>query len=157
MEVQEFYAKLRIKDIHQCFNYVEVEDLDRIFRQGSRSIDLITAISNLIQYVEGSKLLEINEVVNTDHHSYLINTNLEMYFDKEFSGWDKINKRMLDLNKRTHQKKFKEFTNELLDTIPIEDTIFEITRGDMIRETMEKVDQDTSFLLNKVKNRIEEQ
>jgi len=51
-------------------------------------------------------LLEHSKVVNTDYRSYVIDVNLEQYFDKEFSGWDKINKEMIDTNKMTHQEKF---------------------------------------------------
>ena len=60
-----------------------------------------------------------------DHRSYLIDTNLEQYFDKEFLGWNKINKEMINPNKRTHREKFKEYTKVLLDTISIEDSLFE--------------------------------
>ena len=78
-----------------------------------------------------------------------------MYFNEEFSEQDKINKGMLNPNKRTYWEKFKEFTEELLDAILIEDTIFEMIRSKVTREIMEKMDQDILFLLNKVKNRIE--
>ena len=93
--------------------------------------------------------------MNTNHQSYLIDINLEMYFDEEFLEWDKINKGMLDLNKRTYQEKFKEFTEELLGIILIKDIIFEMIRGEVIREIIEKVDEEILFLLNKVKYRIE--
>ena len=88
LDIQEVYIKLGIKDIHQYFNYIEVEDLDRTFWYGSKSIDSVVVTLNILQCVEGSKLLEINEVVRIDCRSYLIDINLEMYFDKEF--WDGI-------------------------------------------------------------------
>ena len=88
LDIQEVYIKLGIKDIYQYFNYIEVEDLDRTFWYGSKSIDSVVATLNILQCVEGSKLLEINEVVRIDCRSYLIDINLEMYFDKEF--WDRI-------------------------------------------------------------------
>lgn len=88
LDIQEVYIKLGIKDIYQYFNYIEVEDLDRTFWYGSKSIDSVVATLNILQCVEGSKLLEINEVVRIDCRSYLIDINLEMYFDKEF--WDGI-------------------------------------------------------------------
>ena len=72
-------------------------------------------------------------------------------------GCDKINKVILDLNKQTQREKFKEFIEELLDTIPIENIIFEMTRGRVTKELLEQVDQDISFIFNKVKNKIERQ
>jgi len=31
----------------------------------------------LIEFVEGSKLYEINDIINTDHRSYIIDLNIE--------------------------------------------------------------------------------
>ena len=57
-DMQNFYAKLGVKDVHQTFNYIKIEDLDRTFRHGSRTIDSIIVSPNIQQCVEGSKLLE---------------------------------------------------------------------------------------------------
>ena len=66
--------------MHQVFNYAEVE----------KCTDLIANILNILQYIKRSKLFEIDEVINANYRLCVINVNLEMYFDKEFSGWDKI-------------------------------------------------------------------
>jgi len=82
--VQEFYAQIRVKDVHQSFNYIEVE-VNGTYKHGSNCLDSIATSQDIMQYVEGSKLLEINKVVYTDHQSYLIDINFEQYFDKEFA------------------------------------------------------------------------
>ena len=45
-------------------------------------------------------VLETNEAINADHQLYVIDVNMKLYFDKELADWDKINKSMIDLNKR---------------------------------------------------------
>ena len=92
-----------------------------------------------------------------DHRSYLIDINLEQYFGEEFSGQDKINKRMIDTNKRTQREKFKEYTKELLDTIPIEDSLFEQLSENVTKEALKRIDQDIIFLLDKVWKKIKGQ
>ena len=47
---------------------------------------------------------------------------------------------MIDPNKRTHQEKFQEYAEELLDSILIEDSLFELLRGDASREALERID-----------------
>ena len=75
----------------------------------------------------------------------------------EFSGWNKINKRILDLNKRIHRKKHKKYIEELLDTIPIEDAIFKLNHNRVIKEALQIIDRDITYLMNKVRQRIEGQ
>ena len=53
-------------------------------------------------------MYEINEILDTNHHGYVVDIDLKEYFDQEFSSWDQINKSLLDLEKRLHREKFKE-------------------------------------------------
>ena len=56
---------------------IEVVNLDSIHIVGSRCIDSINVSYDLIEFVEGSKLCKINEIINTDHRSYVIDLNIE--------------------------------------------------------------------------------
>ena len=65
---------------------IKVEDLDQAHWWESKYIGSIAVILNIIHCIEGSKLFKIDKVVNTDHRLYVIDINLEIYFDEEFSG-----------------------------------------------------------------------
>ena len=65
--------------------------------------------------IEGIRLFETNEIINTDNRTCAVNVNLEEYFKEEFSGWYKIDRGVLDLNKRTRRNKFDECMDETLD------------------------------------------
>ena len=56
-----------MKDIHQQFNFIEVEDMDQMYKRDSKCIDSIAVVLNVLRYIEGSQLLEINEVINIDY------------------------------------------------------------------------------------------
>ena len=62
---------------------------------------------------------------------------------------------MIDPNKRTHREKFQEYVEELLDVILIENLLFELLGGDVKREDLKRIDQDITFLLDKVQKKIE--
>ena len=49
--------------------------------------------------------------------------NLEEFVQEEFSGWEKIERVVLDPSKRIHRNKFDEYGEETLDSIPLESTI----------------------------------
>ena len=53
-ELQEFFTKLRVKDIHQQFNFIKVEDMDRMHKHSSKYIDSIVVMLNVLQCIEGS-------------------------------------------------------------------------------------------------------
>ena len=42
----------------------------------------------------------MNEIIDMDYRSYVIDINLEGYFNEEVSEWDKINKSILDSSKK---------------------------------------------------------
>jgi len=54
--------------------------MDLTQKRGSKSIDSVAVLENLMTYIEGYKLLETNEVISTDHRLFIIDINLEDYF-----------------------------------------------------------------------------
>jgi hypothetical protein len=83
--VQQFYAEIGVKDVHSKINNIEMNQLDKTYKKGSRTIDSIAASSGIMNYIEGSKLVNYSEIVETDHRGYIIDVAMEEYFDIEFS------------------------------------------------------------------------
>ena len=59
-----------------------------------------------MEYVEESKLLKRNDIAHVDYLAYLVNINIEDYFEKEFSSWDNLNYILLDRKRKSHRVKF---------------------------------------------------
>ena len=70
-----------IKDIHQQYNFIELDEMDNTYRDGSKCIDTIAASESILSFVEGCRLYEINEILDTDHHRYVVDIDLKEYFD----------------------------------------------------------------------------
>ena len=70
------------------------------------SISSIAVSSGIMSYIEGCKLTNYNEIVETDHREYIIDVAIEDYFSIEFSNWDNINKVILNPLKRSHRERF---------------------------------------------------
>ena len=80
MEVKTFYVQLGLQDIYKTINSIEPENLDHIHRDGSNCIDSIATTYNIMEFIEGSLLIETNSIINTDYQSFLININIKEYF-----------------------------------------------------------------------------
>ena len=77
-------------------NQVAEDQLDVVQKRGSKCIDSIVITQSLLQFVEGCKLLEVNEIISTQYCFYLIDINLEEYFQEKFTSWNEINKAILN-------------------------------------------------------------
>ena len=70
-------------DIHSfCNRYHK----DSTYKKGSKSIDLVATTSRLLEYIDRYRLIDYNEIIVSNYQGYLIDINLENYFDiKQFS------------------------------------------------------------------------
>ena len=80
--------------------------MDNTHRDGSAPIDSITTSPNMMEYVEECKLIKTRNIVLSDYCGCIVNTNIEKYFGKQLSGWDQINRRIVDSSRRSHRKQF---------------------------------------------------
>ena len=60
--------------------------MDNKYQNRLKCIDTVTASDNILSFFEGSKLCEINEILDTDHCGYVIDVNFSVYFEEEFSN-----------------------------------------------------------------------
>ena len=81
--------------------------------------------------------MKFDTVIDTDHRSFLIDINLQQYFQEEFSKWDTINKCVINPNRRSYREKFKQFADEMLDMILLKRTIDEIEQITPSKECLE--------------------
>ena len=75
--------------------------------------------------------------------------NLEEHFQVEFSVWDKIERGILDRNKRAHEENFNKNVDETLDYFPLESTVQNMSISTVAHQKLRQTDQDF-FVLKKV-------
>ena len=107
--------------------------------------------------MEGSRVFETNEMTIAEHRVCVVDINLEQYFQEEFSRWDKIERVVLCPSKRNHRNKFDETGDETLDSITLESTIQTIIISAVAKKKLEQLEQDITFVLKKVREKIEVQ
>ena len=60
--------------------------MDNTYWDKSKYIDTIIVSDSILAFVEGCKLCEVNEILDTDYQGYIIDINLIKYFKQEFSN-----------------------------------------------------------------------
>ena len=66
-----------MQDIHYKHNNILLQRIDQTYKTGPKSINSIATSLNIMKYVEGYHLLEVNEIIISNHRSYLVDVNLE--------------------------------------------------------------------------------
>ena len=66
--------------MYYYYNQLSSNKIDPAQKRGLNCTDGIFIAEEMIEVIEGSKLLEVNEIVVTDHRSYIIDINLKEYF-----------------------------------------------------------------------------
>ena len=113
-DVRKFHNAINVHEIHPIINDVQINQIGKTYKNGSKPINSIAATSGILEFIDGCELLGYNEVVETDHRSYVIDISLEEYFNDEISEWDNIDRVMLNPARRSHRENFfQELENQL--------------------------------------------
>ena len=100
-------------------------------------------------------MVESNEIIITDHRAYIVDINIEEYFNETFSKWDIINKRILHPSRRSHYKQFVVEIKELMMQFNVEAMIDRVKYRRAYHEELETIDKSITMILNKVAKKIE--
>jgi len=105
-DITKFFEEIGVRDIHTTMNVLNNDKIDSTYKHGSKQIDSIAATNGIMNYIEGCRLMNYNEIVESDHRVFIVDMDIEEYFKDEFSGWDNINRVMINPARKSHQQKF---------------------------------------------------
>jgi len=153
-EIKQFYNKIGVRDVHSVVNNIELNDMDKTYINGRFQIDSIAASNGIMNYIEGCQVVDNNEIIHTDHRGYVIDVNLQEYFDDNFSTWDHINRVMLNPSRRSHKEKFTEIIDEQMNIYDLDDKLEELQQNPL-HEHIEIIDETITKIFNIARRKIE--
>ena len=153
-EIKKFHEEIGVHNIYQIINNVELEQIGKTYIHGSSPIDAIYASNGVLKYVDGCKILGNNEIVESDHKSYLIDIDLNEYFEDEFCEWDEVNKTILNPSRRSHREKFIKEVERQLNIYQIEIDL-ERMSTDCLNEEIEKIDNLITQIFRDATRKVE--
>ena len=68
----------------------------------------MAATHSVIEYADKHQLLGCNDVVESEHCSYVISVALDDYFNGKIGKWDDVNEVAMNPARRSHREKFIE-------------------------------------------------
>ena len=107
-EIKQFYREIGVKDMHSTINHIEISQMDNTNVKGSYPIDSIAASSEISEYIEGCQMVDHNEIIYIDHRGYMVDINLEDYFNDQMSYWNENHKVIINPSRRSHRERFVE-------------------------------------------------
>ena len=152
-EIQRFYRLLGLRDIHTTVNNIN-QPLDSTHINGSKCIDSIAMTVNLIDFVEESILLESCEIIPSNHHGYIIDLNLEDYFEESLTVIDKMSFQMINPSRKSHRQKYKEELEKIIDIMNFETTFNQHYNRYATKEIIDQVDRDITHILNSARKKV---
>ena len=127
MEMYEIFS-----EVHE----VDENNRDGTFEYVIKCIDYVLGSEGIMNIVEGIELIEYNEILDSNHRSYLADLNLETHFEEEFTNKQECDLILFNPNKITHRIEFVETCQKHLSTTSIEQELEDVERH-KDRENME--------------------
>ena len=153
-EIKKFHENIEVHEIHPIINNILINQIGKTYKHGSNPIDSIAASSGVIDFIDGCKLLDYNDILESDHRGYVINSAIEDYFNKELCEWDNLNKVMLNPARRSHREKFAELLEEQLDIYLLENDLYRM-QVSYLNHELEQIDETITTILNTATKKVE--
>ena len=84
---------------------------------------MVAMTHRLISYMRGCKLIKTNEIVPSAHRGYLIDVDINGYFECEVRLYNNAGRVELNPSKRSHREKFEEYLLKHIDEIRLEEKL----------------------------------
>ena len=100
-----------------------INQRDATYEFGKKCIDSILASIGVILKVESVKMTKYSKIVIMDYQEYLIDININEYFNIKTEKLDKIYHSKLDSERKSHRKKFVKGIEQLIIDNDLDTTI----------------------------------
>jgi len=113
--IRQLFIEKGLFNIYEIMNLIKETQWESTCKYSVKCVNAIATTAGLLQYVDGCEMIESNELIVTDYRGYLINFNLERYFECKQFVLDDINSLKLDSRWASHKKLFVEKVEEYMD------------------------------------------
>ena len=152
--LQKLIRENGLYDVHWDSN-ISIGRRDKTHMTGSTQIDAVLGSENVLQCTEGSKMIDFNEILISDHRGFLIDIDCNRLLNIISSKYDNSYIRSLNPTNREHRRKFKEKLDEYLKKTNLQEIVNTICTGRPTASEMNRIDEEITYILNAAKNYAE--
>ena len=89
----------------------------------------------------------------SDHRSYLMDINIESYFNDQFSLWNQVNRTILNPSRQSHRTIFYEELKDQMNIYNVEESL--ANPSTLSYQQIEHIDNVVTTMLNQARKKVE--
>jgi hypothetical protein len=109
----------------------------------------------VVNVTKGSKLIDFDEIIITDHRGFMFDINIKEYFNISASKRDRSESRRLNLTNRKHREQFKDTLEKYLKEMKLLEKTIEVCTGKVTQHEMNVLDQAITYVLTVARKSVE--
>ena len=152
-EMKQLHSKIGVEDLYHRHYNILLNEIDKTHISRLTPIDSIAASEGAMEFVEGLKLINDNNIAFSEHCAYVVYFNIEEYFNAQLSYHDEINHIIINLSKRSYREKFCKALEDHLNRWQIEGLTFDNLR--LSCQQIEHLDAMITTVLNNTQKSVE--
>ena len=78
-QIQKFMRENRLYEIYQEITNNESSDRDNTYKNGRNQIDAVFGTEQIVRVTRGSKIVDFDEIIITDHRGFMFNIDINKY------------------------------------------------------------------------------
>ena len=100
--IEGFLTENGLFDVYRWYNGADEETRESMYEYGRKCIDVFTTIAGVMQFIDGCKVVNFFEVISIDYRRYIVDVNLQEFFQVKQFNIDRIDSSKLDSRRATH-------------------------------------------------------
>jgi len=144
--IQQFMTENGLYEVYQEVNDFEDCSRDKTYKKGSNQIDVVFTNESLLRYVRGSRLVDFNKVVISDHIGFLLDIDYEKYFGIRASVY---------LSNRKHKAQFYTKLDKYIEQIELLEKTARICTNRVTVVDLNRLDDAIMYVLSAARRYVE--
>jgi len=153
--IQRFLCENGLYEVHREVNECEEQVRDKTYQSGSNQLDAVFVTRKVLRSIKGSKLVDFNDIILSDHRGFIFDMDFEEYFNLNPSRYDRSKTRKLNPNNRKHRIQFKEKLDEYIDQLGLIQRAESVCLGNPTIEELNLLDENITYVMNAARRYVE--
>ena len=100
--IEAFLINNSLFEVHDLLNGIESVKRDNTHIEGTKCIDFVAVSNSVVEFIDACELINFNQFIETDHRGYLVDINLELYFELDHFDVEKVTSSQLNSRRLSH-------------------------------------------------------
>ena len=110
---------------------------------------------SVVRVARGSKIVDFDEIIIIDHQGFLIDIDVNEYFNLPASTYNRSASRKLNPGKRNHRIQFMEALENYINQTKLLEKIISICSGRVTSEEINVLDELITYVLTAARKKVE--